>query len=145
MRSLSLSERNFSFFFFFWLHCAFIAAGRLSLAEESGGYSLFSTGLLLWCTGLVAPRHVGSSWTRVQMCVSCIGKQVLNHWTIREVLGRILLSLGLPASLSLSLSLPLSVSASPFCVPDPLSQGPCASLSSSLYITQTPVHYKIGK
>ena len=28
-------------------------------------------------TGLVAPRHVGSSWTRV----SCIGRRILNHWT----------------------------------------------------------------
>ena len=147
LRSLSLSKRNFSFFLilFLWLHCAFVATGRLSPTEESGGYSLLSTGLLLWCTGLAALRHVGSSWTRVQTCVPCIGRQILNHWSTWEVLERILLSLLLPASLCLSLSLPLSLSASLFCVPDPLSQGPCASLSSSLYITQTPVHHKIGK
>ena len=30
----------------------------------------------LWCTGLVAP-HVGSSQTRDQTCVSCIGR-----WTL---------------------------------------------------------------
>ena len=88
LRNLSLSKRNFSFFLilFLWQHCAFVAAGRLSPAEESGGYSLLSTGLLLWCTGLAAPRHVGSSWTRVQTCVPCIGRQILNHWTTREVL-----------------------------------------------------------
>ena len=36
-------------------------------------------------TGLVAPWHVGSSWTRNQTCVPCMGRQILNHWTIREV------------------------------------------------------------
>ena len=33
----------------------------------------------------VAPRHVGSSQTRDQTCDPCIGKQILNHWTTREV------------------------------------------------------------
>ena len=31
-------------------------------------------------------RHVGSSWTRDQTHVSCIGRQSLYHWTIREAL-----------------------------------------------------------
>ena len=31
----------------------------------------------LWRTGLVAPLHVGSSWTRVQTCVPCIGSGFL--------------------------------------------------------------------
>ena len=35
--------------------------------------------------GLVAPRHVGSSWTRAQTGVSCIGRQVLNHCATRAV------------------------------------------------------------
>ena len=39
----------------------------------------------LWRMGLVAPRHVGSSWTRAQTCVPCIGRQILNHCTTREV------------------------------------------------------------
>ena len=49
-----------------------------SLAVVSGGYSsLQTTGsraqtLKLGCTGLVAPRHVGSSQTRDQIC--------LLHW-----------------------------------------------------------------
>ena len=38
-------------------------------------------------TGLVAPRHVGSSGTRGQVGVPCIAKQILNHRTTREALG----------------------------------------------------------
>ena len=36
--------------------------------------------------GLVAPRYVGSSWTRDGTHVPCIGRWILNHWTTREVL-----------------------------------------------------------
>ena len=39
----------------------------------------------LWLTGLVAPRHVGSSRTRARTRVPCIGRQILNHWATREV------------------------------------------------------------
>ena len=38
----------------------------------------------LWCMGLVALWHVGSSRTRAQTCVSCLGRQILNHCTTRE-------------------------------------------------------------
>ena len=38
----------------------------------------------LWLTGLVAPRHVGSSQTRAQTHVPCIGRQILNHCATRE-------------------------------------------------------------
>ena len=38
----------------------------------------------LQCTGLVAPRHVGSSQTRARTCVPCIGRQILNHCATRE-------------------------------------------------------------
>ena len=41
----------------------------------------------VWCTGLAALRQVESSWTRDQTCVSCVGRQILNHWATREVLG----------------------------------------------------------
>ena len=34
-----------------------------------------------WCTGLVAPRHVGSSHTRDQARTPCTGRRILNHWT----------------------------------------------------------------
>ena len=40
----------------------------------------------LWLTGLVAPRHVGSSQTRARTHVPCIGRQILNHCTTREAL-----------------------------------------------------------
>ena len=33
----------------------------------------------LWCTGLTAPRHVGSSLTRARTHAACIGRQILNH------------------------------------------------------------------
>ena len=38
----------------------------------------------LWLTGLVAPQHVGSSQTRAQTRVPCIGRQILNHCATRE-------------------------------------------------------------
>ena len=38
----------------------------------------------LWRTGLVAPRHVGSPWTRARTRVLCIGRQILNHCATRE-------------------------------------------------------------
>ena len=39
----------------------------------------------LWCTGLVALRHVGSSQTRDRTCVPCIGRQILNPCATTEV------------------------------------------------------------
>ena len=38
----------------------------------------------LWHTGLVAPRHVGSSRTRACTHVPCIGRQILSQCTTRE-------------------------------------------------------------
>ena len=38
----------------------------------------------LWHTGSVAPQHVGSSQTRAQTSVPCIGRQIPNHCTTRE-------------------------------------------------------------
>ena len=40
----------------------------------------------LWLTGVVAPRHVGSSQTRARTRVPCIGRQILNHCATREAL-----------------------------------------------------------
>ena len=39
----------------------------------------------LWHTGLVALWLVGSSWTRDRTCVPCIGRQIFNHCTTRQV------------------------------------------------------------
>ena len=38
----------------------------------------------MWHTGLVAPRHVGSSCTRARTRVPCMGRRILNHCTTRE-------------------------------------------------------------
>ena len=38
----------------------------------------------LWLTGLVAPRHEGSSQTRARTRVPCIGRRTPNHCTTRE-------------------------------------------------------------
>ena len=40
----------------------------------------------LWLTGLVAPRHVGSSQARARTRVPCIGRRILNHCATREAL-----------------------------------------------------------
>ena len=78
----------------FWLHCVFVAVHRLSLVAVDGAalYLCVVFSLLLqsagsrvcglqciWCTGLVVPWHVESSWTRDQAHVPCIGRQTLNH------------------------------------------------------------------
>ena len=42
--------------------------------------------------GLGAPRHVGSSWTKDQTHVPCIGRRILNHCATREVPCRTLLN-----------------------------------------------------
>ena len=99
-------------FLIFWLLWVFVAAPGLSLVAVSGGYSLLqcagsslpwllllrSTGSRhagfsscstwaqqLWRTGLAAPRHVGSSRTKAQSHVPCIGRWILNHCASREV------------------------------------------------------------
>ena len=40
----------------------------------------------LWFTGLVAPRHAGSSQTRARTRVPCTGRHILNHCATREAL-----------------------------------------------------------
>lgn len=42
--------------------------------------------------GLVAPRPVGSSWTRDRIHVLCIGRRILNHLATREPRGVLQLS-----------------------------------------------------
>ena len=96
-----------NFFFFFWLCWVFVSVRGLSLVVASGGHSssrcaglspsrplsLRSTGSsragsVIVAHDLVAPRHVGSSQTRAQTHVPCIGRQTLNHCVTRETLGR---------------------------------------------------------
>ena len=74
-------------FVYFWLHWVFVAAHGLSLVAASGGFSSLRCAgfslwwlLLLWSTGsrrtgLVAPRHVGSSQTGIEpMCSALAGR-----------------------------------------------------------------------
>ena len=85
-------------FIYLWLCWVFISVRGLSPVAASGGHSSSRCAGLpccgaqapdaqaqqMWLTGLVAPRHVGSSQTRARTCVPCIGRQTLNHCTTRE-------------------------------------------------------------
>ena len=97
------------FFFFFlnlfylWLCWVFVSVRGLSPVAASGGHSssqcadlslswpllLRSTGSrragsVVVATGPAALRHVGSSQTRAQTRVPCVGRQILNHCATRE-------------------------------------------------------------
>ena len=85
-------------FIYLWLHWVFNAACWFSLAAVSGGLLFVVVHrLLIVMTSLVseqrskvhdlvAPLHVGSSWTRDQTHIPCIGGQILHLWTTREAL-----------------------------------------------------------
>ena len=45
----------------------------------------------MWLTGLAALWHVGSSQTKAQTRVPCIGRQILNHCATREAPGLVFL------------------------------------------------------
>ena len=62
------------FFFFFWLHWVFVAARRLSLVAESGGYFLLRcAGFSLWW--LLLLRSTGSRRAGFSSC----GSRALEH------------------------------------------------------------------
>ena len=60
--------------------------------SRCGSFSCCSSGALergpqyLELTDFVAPQHVESPWTRDWTHVLCTGRQILNHWTTKEVL-----------------------------------------------------------
>ena len=62
--------------------CSLIVVRRLLLQQLSccRAQALGSRAL-----GLHSPRHVDSSWTRDRTHVLCTGRQILYHWTPREV------------------------------------------------------------
>ena len=93
------------FLFYFWLCWIFVSGGGslvelrgtlgcvqwLPLPQSTGSRharcsSCSSWAQQLWCIGFAAPWHVGSSQTRDETCVPCIGRWILNHWAIREAL-----------------------------------------------------------
>ena len=114
---MKLSFMAHIFFFFFWialgLGSTLLPAG-FSLVAESGSYSLVVGHRLLiaeaclvaeyklWEVRSQELRHmvlhalhlVGSSWSRDTTHVPCIGRQILNHWTTKEVLARFSSSIG---------------------------------------------------
>ena len=89
-------------FIFSWVGSSFLCKGSLQLWQvgatlHCGAWAFHCRGLSccgarapdaqaqkLWLTGLVAPRHVGSSQTRARTRVPCIGRQTLNHCATRE-------------------------------------------------------------
>ena len=77
-------------FFIFWLHCR-----GFSLAAACG-LSIAVHGLRWLChTGLVAPQHVESSWTRDQTPVPCLGRWILIHCATRKVPYKVILMLSI--------------------------------------------------
>ena len=75
-------------------HCGHFFCCR-AWALECG---LSSCGTLV--SVVITSQHVESSRIKDGTCVLCIGRQILNHWTTREVLSDILISSLLPFFLS---------------------------------------------
>ena len=93
-----------SLFIYFWPHWAFVAPGRLSLVAahwllivvtslvverrfQVSGCGSRVRAQELGCIDPATQQHVGPSWTKDLTFVSCSGRQILNHWTTREVQG----------------------------------------------------------
>ena len=77
---------------FLWLHAARVCYSSLRCTGFSLRWLLllWRMGSRVWASGvvvlgLVAPRHVESSWTRDGNCVHCVGKWVLFHFVTRDV------------------------------------------------------------
>ena len=76
------------------LHCSawafpgsgFSRCGAQAVGVQAQWLRTQAQRLLISTCGLVALRHVGSSWTRDQSHAPCIDRQILNHWTTREIL-----------------------------------------------------------
>ena len=92
----------------------------------------------LWCMGLAAPWHVGSSSTRDQTLVPCIGRKILLHCTTRAVPIIFLLQQGFDSEWSHGLLVRTSGSQSPH---GPVAR-PCSSSCSvqpAFFIILCPV------
>ena len=86
---------------------------------------------------LVAPWHVKSSWTRDQTPVSCIGRQILNHWTTREVQSHVFMLEIEVKFLSVCLSPPSPSSLSPPFLPFFLSFKIVMKITASHFFEKT--------
>ena len=72
------------------LQCTGFSVQWLLLLQSTGSRAcrlqqFQHTDSVVQCTGLVAPRHVGSSQTKDQTHVPYVGRLILNHQTTREV------------------------------------------------------------
>ena len=76
-------------FIFILLKCILAAPGLRGCGSHWVGVGLLIAECRLWGlagrSGTQALQHVGSSWTRRQICVPCIGRWIRNHWTTRDV------------------------------------------------------------
>jgi len=83
-----LQRAGFSLWWLLVLWSTGSRAHRLQQFWHTGSVVVFpgsrAQALRLWCTGWVSPWHVGSSRTRDQTHVTCIGRQTLYHYTTRE-------------------------------------------------------------
>ena len=79
-----------TFFFFFWLCWIFVAVWGLLLLQSTGPRARQSACGVL--AGLLRGIWDLNSPTRGRTHVPCIGRWILNHWTVREVPSCSLLS-----------------------------------------------------
>ena len=70
-----------------------LLSGCREQASHCDGPSCGAQAQQVWCMGLTAPQHVGSSWTRDQTGDPNIARWILNHWTTREALRQLLISM----------------------------------------------------
>ena len=81
----ALSDDGLAFLaikYFYFIYLSVFGCAESSFWHRGSG----ALGLCSFSTlALVAPRHVGSSLTREQIPVPCVGRRILNHWTIRAV------------------------------------------------------------
>ena len=72
-------------------HCSGFSCCRAQALGPMGSVITVSNqGLSSYGTGASCPlRYVGSSQTRTQTGVPCIGRQILYHWTIRKGLSQL--------------------------------------------------------
>ena len=79
------------FFYFLGLLWIFIVAHRLSLVAASSGFSCCGAWALGHTSSIVVAPELSCpmcmpSLTKDGTHVPCIGRQILNHWTMREIL-----------------------------------------------------------
>ena len=67
-------------------HCSGFSCCRAKAPGHPGCSGWSTQAKQLWRVGLVALRHVESSQNRDRPHVPCIGRQILNHWTTRDIL-----------------------------------------------------------